>query len=460
MANPFEFADVLGQFTQRTGYNTSQLARLSGLPQKTVDNWIKGRVHRPRVQDDLLKLAKVLRLNAAEAAQLFAAAQHPMMEPLGCFPTIEHENAELISSSRQELGHLPIPFQPPATLPYFVGRTREIALIKQKITADRHTRMVSLHGIGGIGKTSLASHVAHELRPYFPDGVLWARVDRSDTTSILKTFANAYGLAYDATLDLDSFGRRVRELLATKRILIVIDNAQHSEQIRPLLQSSDSCAVLITTRRQNLAITSGIQRLSLSGFSQDGRDSLALFERMLGTSFVEQQRSTLDQIARLSGYLPLAVAVAAKRLAYEPGWRPSDFLKRLQPEERRLAMLTYESQSVGRVLTESFNELLAPHWQIMPVLYELGKRRAFKMEDVARISQQSLEDTADKLRYLYDHSLVQRVRFNRFQLHPLVRAYLSWSGKLQMHLNYPLKTRRNLQKLFVVKGMETLQGKN
>jgi transcriptional regulator with XRE-family HTH domain len=426
MENPFQFADILEAFTHRAGYNTSQLARLSGLPQKTVENWIKGRVHRPREQTDLLKLAKVLRLNAAEAAQLFAAAQYPMMELLARPAAVGPEDDALIASWQQELVQSPTPFQSTAVLPYFVGRQKELTFIKQALTADSCTRMCSLHGMGGVGKTALASRVAHELRHYFPDGVLWASVDRSDTASILKTFARACGLTYDATLDLDSFGRMVRELLASKRLLIVIDNARHSEEIRPLLPASHLCAVLITTRRQNLAITSGIQRLDLTGFSQNGKDALALFECLLGARYAEQHAGVLEQIAHLLGYLPLAVAIAAKRLAYEPGWTPAEFLKRLQPEEKRLTELTYENQSVRRALTESFNHLLPPHWQIMSAIYRLGSRRVFNLENAARGSQQSLEDTADQLRYLYDFSVVQRVGTHGYQLHPLVRAYLGW----------------------------------
>jgi hypothetical protein len=224
----------------------------------------------------------------------------------------------------------------------------------------------------------------------------------------------------------------VRELLATKRILMVIDSAQHSEEIRPLLPSSDSCALLITTRRHNLAITSGIQRLHLSGFSEEGKESLALFDSLLGAAFVEQHASTLAQIAHLLGHLPLAVAIAAKRLAYEPGWTPGDFLRRLQPEGKRLAMLTYENQNVRQVLSESFAQLLAPHWQIMATLHGLGNRCALNTEDIARSSQQSCEDTADHLRYLYDFSLVQQVGSSGYQLHPLVRAYMGWLRKLEL----------------------------
>ena len=158
----------------------------------------------------------------------------------------------------------------------------------------------------------------------------------------------------------------------------------------------------------------------------------------------EPYTAVLEQIAHLVGHHPLALAIAAKRLAYEPGWTPSEFLRRLEPEENRLTELTYESQSIRRILTESFNQLLPPHWQIMSVIYRLGNRRVFRLENVAQISQQSLEDTADQLRYLYDFSLVKRVGANGYQLHPLVRAYLSWVEISNAFRWIPPKTMQSL----------------
>lgn len=425
MNGSFQFSDVLEQLTRQAGYNTSQLARLSGLPQKTVDNWIKGRVNRPREQADLLKLAQVLRLNVTEATRLFTAARYPIMEFLFHAAPTKWEEADILTAWRQEINRFDqAPFQAPASLPYFVGRERELAFIKQALLSNKGIRMCSLHGMVGVGKTTLAVRTAYDLRPYFPDGVLWAQMDRSDTVTILKTFGHAYGLDCGETMDLYSYGRVVREHLAKKRVLIILDNAQHSDEIRPLLPSNGSSAVLITTRRQNLAMTSGIHRLALGGFSQAAGESLLLFECMFGKARTQNHAKILNQIVHLLGHLPLAVAIAAKRLAYEPGWTPTRFLEMLQPEARRLLILVYENQNVENILGESFNHLTSAHRQMMHTLSTLCSD-GFDVEEVANINQQPIEDTAEQLRYLYDYSYLLYEGTSRYHLHPLVSAYLA-----------------------------------
>lgn len=84
--------------------------------------------------------------------------------------------------------------------------------------------------------------------------------------------------------DVASRSQIVRELLAEKQTLIILDNAQNSQQIRPSLPLTGRCAVMITTRHQNLAIARGIHRLTLTGFEQARKEALHLFTQILGTT--------------------------------------------------------------------------------------------------------------------------------------------------------------------------------
>jgi predicted ATPase len=122
------------------------------------------------------------------------------------------------------------PFQVIADLPHFAGRKHEIAALKQALLAAPPVSLCSLHGMAGVGKTALATHLAYQLRPYFPDGVLWARLDNADTLSILSSFARTYGVDVADYKNLESRSRVVRELLAPKRVLIILDNVETSEQ--------------------------------------------------------------------------------------------------------------------------------------------------------------------------------------------------------------------------------------
>ena len=122
------------------------------------------------------------------------------------------------------------PFQAIAAISYFVGRESELADLEAVLVSEGRSPTAVLHGIGGVGKTTLAAQAAYRLRPYFPDGILWARLDLSETLSILTSFAAAYGQDIGHYPDLDSRSRVVRGILANKQALIVLDNAHSSDQ--------------------------------------------------------------------------------------------------------------------------------------------------------------------------------------------------------------------------------------
>lgn len=420
--NTFRFADLLEQYVSRAGYNVSQLARLSDLPHKTVANWLEGRVRKPRTQEDLLKVAKVLRLSASETTSLLQAADYPSVEEL--WKLAGSEKNDLLSPWADSLHqrNKKAPFQAIADLPYFVGREQELKEIKTALLTGRHVAVCSLQGMGGVGKTAVAAHLAYQLRPYFPDGVLWARVDTTDTMSILRSFAAAYGRDVSQYTDLEGRSQVVRELLAHKKTLVILDNARHSDEINPLLPPSGSCAVIITTRYQNLFATSGTLRFALGPFNAEKEEALQLFVRTLGEEWVEQERTSLQAIAQILGHLPLAIAIAASRLAYEPGWSTTDFLKRLYQEKKRLTELAYENQSV-RLSTNLSYEVLHPHQQVFFASLGAFASETLSTEAIAYVTGLSLDEVMDHLRKLYSLSLVQIGQPGHYRLHPLLRDY-------------------------------------
>jgi hypothetical protein len=119
----------------------------------------------------------------------------------------------------------------------------------------------------------------------------------------------AYGHDVSEYPDLDSRGRVVRQLLAGKRVLMVLDNVRSSQEVVPLLPPSGSCAVLITTRRHDLSVTRGTYRFQLGLFSREKREALALFARILSLRRARQEEAILAEIADVLGHLPLAIAI-------------------------------------------------------------------------------------------------------------------------------------------------------
>jgi DNA-binding transcriptional ArsR family regulator/transcriptional regulator with XRE-family HTH domain len=442
MKNSIQLADVLGRYVSRAGYTPGQLSRLSGVPQPTITNWLEGRVKKPRHWDNLIRLAEVLHLTEAEATELLQAANHPAIKELMAVSDSEAERTLLSPWSDTIHQREQAPFQAIADLPYFVGREEVLQELKSALLNGQHVAICSLQGMGGVGKTVLAAHAAYLFRPFFPDGVLWARVDKSDPMSILSAFANAYGRDASQYTDVESRSQVVRELLATKQALIVLDNTQSSEEIRPLLPPSGTCAVIITTRHRNLAVAHGAHRIHLGEFNQNKGEALELFTQILGKRRVQREKEALIEIADLVGHLPLALAVVAGRLAYEPGWQALDFKQRLCQEKERLRILAYEEQDVRLSFNLSY-ELLSPEQQ--QVFAMLGMfSNDFSVEAVAYVTSMSPEEVHDHLRRLYSLSLVQKGRQGRYSLHPLLRDYarakmdFGRADRLERLINYYL----------------------
>ena len=182
MENPFQLADLLTQFIKRSGYTPGQLEKLSGVPKPTIVNWMEGRVRRPRTVNDLVRLTAVLHLSEKEASQLLQSAGHPTIAELR--RDLQQKPDETLARLLGHWEQLPeakqasaVPFQAMAHLPYFVGREAELEQLKQTLLAGEHAAIYSIQGMGGVGKTALAAHLAYQLRRAFPYGVLWARVD-------------------------------------------------------------------------------------------------------------------------------------------------------------------------------------------------------------------------------------------------------------------------------------------
>src|SRR5690606_1190842 len=115
------------------------------------------------------------------------------------------------------------PFQAISDIPHFVGRRALRDELIAALLRPYHQMIYSLEGMGGTGKTALAVHLAYKLRPGLPGGVLWARVDTADPMSVLAAFAGAYKEDVSQYRDIESRSQVVRDILADKRALMVLD---------------------------------------------------------------------------------------------------------------------------------------------------------------------------------------------------------------------------------------------
>lgn len=427
MRDPFQFAELLGQLIQQYGYTPGQLAALSGLPKSTIVNWQEGRVKRPREWQPIAQLAKAMRLPTAEFNHLLQACQYPSVaEITHLSQTATDQQLLAFWQKPQTAVSTPRPpFQVIPDLPYFVGRETLLTELSTALTTRPHASPYILQGMGGVGKTALAVRLAYQCRSRFPDGVLWVRLGASDPMAALHTFAQAYGLDISGYSNLDDRSRAMREVLADKQALVILDNAQTSEQIIPFLPPTGSSAVLITTRRQDLLALAGAQRWQVEPFQPTDPAAMQLFEQLLGKTAVSDT-AALQEIITVSGGLPLAMAIAASRLSHEPGWTAESFAHRLR--QNRLQTFTFESQTVQACFQVSY-ALLPPHEQQFLVTLGLFEGPDFTSQAAAETAELPLAQTQDYLRHLYRLSLVQLGRPGRFVLHPLVRDFVSQRGQ-------------------------------
>ena len=427
MTEPFYFADKLNHYVNRSAYTPGQLANLADLPRTTIVNWLNGRVQRPRDWQPIVRLLMALHLDEEEADEVLRAANQPAIAELRLLAS--DEDRDLLKAWQRPLASpspaIPTytpPFQAIADIPYFVGRQAILSQLENQLRQTGGTSIFTLQGMAGTGKTALAARIAYQLRSYFADGVLWARLDTSDTMTVLHTFAQAYGADVSQYADMDSRSRVVRGLLADKRALIVLDNALDSASVTPLLPPTGRCAVLITTRRHDLRVAHGSTQFILPPFAPDGTDSQQLFAHFLSEKRVADEKDLLADVADHVGHLPLALAIIAGRLAYEPGWTTANFLARLEATSRRLKELQSENQSI-RLSFDASYELLPDDVRPFFATLSLFGGEDFSSAATAVAADVPLEDAQDYLRALYGLSLVQLGRGGRYRLHPLLRDY-------------------------------------
>ena len=412
--------ELLPMYLAQVGWSERQLAKRANIPRGTIRNWCKGLVNRPRNWRRLIQAASAMRLDETQTNELLRVAGHATLARLNAQAQLESDKTLLAFWFAQK--QTVASFQAIPDIPYFVGREEELAALKTLLLQDDHRSIYVLSGMAGVGKTSLAAHLAYEVRAHFVDGILWARVDTGDTMSILKMLAETFGQDVNQYSDMHSRSQAVRTILAHKQALLILDNIESSQQIQPLLPPNGPCAVLLTTRHTNLQIARGCPHIHLQSFRNSTQFSNALFAKIMGDVAAASEQKTLTEIADLLGHLPLALAIVAGRIAYEPHGSAADLLIQLQAEKGRLTALAFEDQNVQASLNASY-ETLSPSEQTFFAATGVFGGEDFSLEAVTAVTNTPLAAGRSHLNRLYGFSLVQTSKNKRYRLHPLLQEY-------------------------------------
>lgn len=221
----------------------------------------------------------------------------------------------------------------PRSVGDFTGRADSVAkLIELATRTSTAPTVVAIDGMAGIGKTTLAVHVAHLLADRFPDAQLFIDLQGHSEhrpveplaalDSLLRQMGVAGGRIPPDLAERESFWRGEA---ARRRMLVVLDNVAGSEQVTPLLPGEPGCLVLVTSRRKLSGLDS-THPLSLDQLPED--DATALLAMVAGDR-VREQPEAAAQVVRGCGYLPLAIRLAGTRLAHRPNWQVAELARRL-----------------------------------------------------------------------------------------------------------------------------------
>ncbi|MEV6003806.1 BTAD domain-containing putative transcriptional regulator [Streptomyces griseomycini] len=298
---------------------------------------------------------------AAEALDLYQAVRRRLADEPGIDPgpALRQLHQQVLTAApvlatpavrpatRSAPSPTPVPRQLPAPPLLFTGRTRELGLLDSPFgpsTGQAHSVVIlAIGGVGGIGKTWLALHWAHENLERFPDGQLY--VDLRGSTPLgepvqprtaVRGFLDALG-ADPATVpaDPDAQAALYRGLTAGKRLLIVLDNARDTAQVAPLLPGSPTCTVIVTSRRRlaGLAVAHGARPLILDTLTDT--EARRLLTRYLGTDRVAAEPEGVTALLDHCAGLPLAIGVLAARATTSPGVRLTELAAELHEEQTR-----------------------------------------------------------------------------------------------------------------------------
>ncbi|MEV6584101.1 helix-turn-helix domain-containing protein [Streptomyces sp. NPDC051582] len=414
------FGALLHSLRTRAGLSQEELAHAAGVSVRALSYMERGHTRGPQ-RRSVRALAAALGLDAAGTRELERTASlgrprpAPVADPL---PPAELRNAVAPVGAPDLLPRAPRGFH---------GRAAELAVLSRAAAGEAPVCLVI--GPAGVGKTALVLQWAHHSRDDFPDGRLYADLRGFGDTGepalmeVLREFLPALGVPLHRIPEsANGAAALFRSLAADRRLLVVLDNARDSEQVRPLLPGGRHCVTVVTSRHRlpGLIVTDTARPVAVDVLAP--QDGTMLLATVLGTQRVRAEPAAARRLAELCGGLPLALRVAAARLAQRPAWSLGAMAAELSDETRRLSLLDVEDTGVRAALRVTLQQL-PPH--VSRQFAHLGRHPGTHIDRYAAAALAGTDPAAAEtaLERLAVAHLVTETTPGRWTMHDLVRLY-------------------------------------
>ncbi|MET7694399.1 BTAD domain-containing putative transcriptional regulator [Streptomyces sp. NPDC005483] len=385
----------------------------------------------------------------AEALQQFETIRSTLADELGVEPgpelrsTQQHLLQRRISRVPDALPSQPSPpaeihrpSQLPADCASFAGRREPLSqcleLLPLKGESRPPTMTAALCGMPGVGKTTLAVHWAHLVADHFPDGQIYLDLQGHHATrspldpaeamsAVLRALAVEHDRAHASAAALTPI---YRSALSGRRLLLVLDDAENCEQVRPLLPTTPGSVAVVTSRRrlEGLSVTDDARIVTLDPMTR--AESLELLDRRLGTDRIRAEQAAAEEIVELCGGLPLALAVTSARALLQPRFPLASLAARIQDADDCLDMLSCRDDrtDLRNAIHRSYETLSSSAARLFRLL-SLHPSRDIAMPAATSLAGTDPRRTRQDVAELMDHHLLAELTTGRYTCHELLRTY-------------------------------------